>query len=68
MNNIKHPIFVGVLLILLGLGSIFAFRALNFFTSNPSSFLQTTALLTSDGLLAAGAVMLFLHFFKPKMK
>jgi uncharacterized membrane protein YoaK (UPF0700 family) len=68
MNNRKHPIFIGLLLLLLGLGSIFVLKALHFFTSNSPSFLQITVLIICCDIPTIGAVMLFLHFFKPKMK
>ncbi len=68
INNVKHPVLEGLLLLFLGLGGLFVLKALHFFTSDFPSFLQTLAPIACSCLLAAGAVILFLHFFKPKMK
>ncbi len=64
MKNTKHPILVGLLLFVLGLGGILALRALNFDMTHPS-FLQTFAMLLCSSLVSAGGVMIFLRFVTP---
>ncbi len=60
MDKMKHHVLVGLLLVALGLVSTYLLRVFHF--SENYNFVQTFAVLACGNLIAAGGVLIFLHF------